>query len=318
MLRFAEPLPGRPAGPGTPDISLLAPRLQREWDAEANAHLGEVVVKPKARIMVHWRGGICKTGEPHRWTARLDHRSRGHGDPFEAGTRVCPHCNSLAANFPALAEQWDRAVDCGKTPDTVTPGSHFQAPWKCPDCGHSWRAAVGARTCTKNRTGCPACGKSRQRCRQPTIANGPSHLFREFDHARNNACGLYAESITLGSGKKVAWIKLDECPKGRPHAWLAAPFARHGQGEGSPFSRGHAACVCNCLAELFPDVAQLWDHAANPGVTPHDVPAQSNKRRHWLMPDGSRKFISPGQMVTMWRRRQKSKPGAQPHPDEGS
>lgn len=106
--------------------------------------------------------------------------------------------------------------------------------------------------------------KAQAETRHPTIAEGPPHLLHDFDHQHNNAQGLHAERIMLGSGKRIAWIRLGECPDGLPHQWVAAPGMRHSKGGCSPFLTGAAVCSCNCLEECFPEVAWLWDYAAKP------------------------------------------------------
>ncbi|KAL3130319.1 hypothetical protein ABBQ38_008151 [Trebouxia sp. C0009 RCD-2024] len=67
-----------------PDISLLEPALQRQWDHTANAHLGEVVIKPYSNHKVWWTCNQCPDGHLHTWSARVANRSSG---------RDCPQCS---------------------------------------------------------------------------------------------------------------------------------------------------------------------------------------------------------------------------------
>ncbi|WP_460867217.1 zinc-ribbon domain-containing protein [Nocardioides pakistanensis] len=59
--------------------------------------------------------------------------------------------NDLATVDPDLAAEWDTTV-AGKSPQQVTAGSNYRAPWRCSK-GHRWVASVHSR---KTR-GCPEC-----------------------------------------------------------------------------------------------------------------------------------------------------------------
>ncbi|KAL3130448.1 hypothetical protein ABBQ38_008270 [Trebouxia sp. C0009 RCD-2024] len=47
-----------------PDISLLEPMLQRQWDHAANAHLGNTPIKVHSRLKVWWTCDQCPDGPP--------------------------------------------------------------------------------------------------------------------------------------------------------------------------------------------------------------------------------------------------------------
>ena len=64
------------------------------------------------------------------------------------------------SRFRPLLDEWDAARNLPLTPQSVTHGSHAQVWWRCAQ-GHSWRAAVCART--GSRSGCPVCAGTRQR-----------------------------------------------------------------------------------------------------------------------------------------------------------
>jgi len=49
-----------------PDISQLKPHLQQQWDQEANAHLGSVVIKQHSGKRVQWICDQCPNGHPQR------------------------------------------------------------------------------------------------------------------------------------------------------------------------------------------------------------------------------------------------------------
>ena len=284
-----------------PNISRLAAHLQPEWDHAANAYLGGIIITPQSGRKVWWRGGMCKTGQLHRWQARIDSRSNGARCPNETGRAVCP-CNDLAHNHPEVAEEWDCGANGERTPETVTAFSNSKAVWRCGLCGHSWSAAVVGRT---RRTGCPRCGREASRCKtwQPSISAGAPHLVPEWDWEANKTHGWHPDRVTLMSHKKVHWVVQDECKLGLVHRWQASPNNRIGFKSGSPFPSGMAVCACNCLAVQCPEAATLWDHQANEVLLPDNVTVQSYKVAFWRLPNGRQWQQSVTQVVnTVWRR----------------
>ena len=89
---------------GGPDISLLR-ALQRQWDHAANAHLGNIVIKPFSSRSVAWKCDACPDGHLHQWTAVVYGRTRGSGCPHCKGRKVCKH-NCLRTVAPWAAAQW--------------------------------------------------------------------------------------------------------------------------------------------------------------------------------------------------------------------
>ena len=77
---------------------------------------------------------MCKTGQPHRWQAIVQSRTKGNC-PYDGGMAVCP-CNDLAHNYPEVAAEWDWDATGGRAPETVAACSHIKAAWRCGLCGH--------------------------------------------------------------------------------------------------------------------------------------------------------------------------------------
>ena len=280
---FAGRLEEQAAGP---NICLLAPHLQQEWDHAANAHMGKIIVAPMSRRKVWWRSGVCKTGQPHKWQAQVSNRTVGAGCPYDSGTAVCP-CNDLAHNHPKVAAEWDWNANGARTPETVAAGSAIKAAWRCGLCWHSWTAAVLDRTRVFG-TGCPQCAHEARRhgTKQPSISDGSRHLLAEWDWEANARRGWHPDKVTLRSHRKVHWVVQDECKLGLVHRWQASPDDRTGKNAGSPFPSGRAVCACNSLAVQCPEAAVLWDPVSNGELTPGDVAMQSNKVMAWKGPDG--------------------------------
>ena len=269
-----------------PNICLLALHLQQEWDHEANAHLGSITILPQSNRKVWWSRNMCKTGQPHRWQARISYRTGGSSCPYDSGKAVCP-CNNLAHNHPEVAAEWDWEASVNRTPENVAAFSGIVAAWRCGLCGHRWSATVFDRKKLQG-TGCPQCGReaSRIQTRQPSISTGARHLLAEWDWEANETHGWHPDRVTLGSAKQVHWVLRDECKLGLVHRWQAEPIYRTAKNSGSPFPSGKSVCACNSLAVQCPEAADLWEISSNGGLTPGDVTVQSCKVVAWKSPDG--------------------------------
>ena len=272
-----------------PTISRLDPALQHQWDHAGNAHLGPVDITPKNGRKVWWMCDQCPDGHLHRWEATVAHRSYGSGCPQCCGRKVCKH-NSLATKAPLIAAQWDYEENDG-TPDHVVAHSSQPVAWHCEVCGHKWTVTPDHRL-SKKQAGCPKCAKAnssgKKKIKHPTFAEWQDRqgkaLLAEWDHERNVPQGNFPHNTTVRSGKQIFWI-CTECPAGQPHSWAAQPYQRTDRNKsGCPFCAGKAACRCNSLQALYPDVAAEWDQAKNQGQ-PSDYTASSNRLAWWFSPE---------------------------------
>ncbi|KAL3130458.1 hypothetical protein ABBQ38_008279 [Trebouxia sp. C0009 RCD-2024] len=272
---------GQPVQQEGPDISLLDPTLQRQWDHAANAHLGNTLIKAHSRLRVWWTCDQCPDGHLHSWLATVYLRSSGNGCPQCRGRKVCQH-SSLATKAPLVAAQWDYEANEG-TPDSVVAQSNQPVGWLCHVCGGRWSATPGNRV-GKNQTGCPHCyeaAKVGNKTRQPTFAECWHPLLAEWDHERNAAQGNYPDKVRLKSHKQIFWL-CAKCPVGQEHSWSAQPTSRTCRGKtGCPYCAGKAACRCNSLQALYPDIAAEWDHVRNKGQ-PSDHTAGTRYLAWWL------------------------------------
>ena len=239
-------------------------------------HLGAIRVKPNSSIKAVWQCDKCPAGQPHVWAATVYSRTHGAQCPYCCNRLLCLH-NSLATIAPDVAQYWNHSNN-KKLPEHVLAGSHDKAEWQCPACNWEWQARVAQRV--RNKSGCPKCSRQRRRAQpQPKFAEAQPACLAEWDHERNDAKGIYPDTITLASNKQVHWICL-RCPRGQPHRWTAPPFNRVGGGQGCAICAGKQACVCNCLASLFPSVAAEFDVEKN-GFAPSEIPARSHKKVWW-------------------------------------
>ena len=259
-----------------PDISLLSPRLQHQWDHARNAHLGNILIKRHSNRKVWWQCGQCPDGHPHVWEARLTDRSRGSSCPFCTSQRVCQH-NSLASKHPDVAAEFsDRNQG---TAHDFTAGSGEEVVWQCKH-GHEYIAAIHQRT-SKN-SGCPDCFAIRQSSQpqqqHPVLVDSPHPVMHLWDIELNAKEDLDPHTLKCRSTKTCHWV-CHCCPKGRPHRWQA-PAYRVCLGSGCPCCSSRKVCICNSLQSLFPEVAAEWDYTCNTG-TPNDYPAGSGSKVWW-------------------------------------
>ena len=267
-----------------PDISQLSPLLQQQFDHQANAHLGNMVLRPMSHHNVVWKCSQCPDNQPHSWSSRVNTRSRGAGCPFctKGGRGVCSH-NSLAANFKDIAAQWDYSQNEG-SPADFRCGSEKVKVWVCSK-GHRWSTAIMHRT--ERKQGCPDCYSERRgyksdgsRQRHPVLADSNHPMMASYDYDRNAQAGHDPEKIRLCSHRKLHWL-CNSCPKGKLHRWTAAPKDRFVKQAGCPCCSGQKVCECNCLYDLCPQVAAEWDHSKNVG-SPRDFAAGSDVVKWWV------------------------------------
>ena len=267
-----------------PDVSQLSPLLQQQFDHQANAHLGNMVLKPMSDHNVVWKCSQCPDSQPHSWSSRVSTRSRGAGCPFctKGGHGVCSH-NSLAANFQDIAAQWDYSQNEG-SPADFRCGSKKVKVWICSK-GHRWSTAIKHRTGRKQ--GCPDCYSERRgyksdgsRQRHPVLADSNHPMMASYDYDRNAQAGHDPEKFRLCSHQKLHWL-CNSCPKGKLHQWTAAPKDRFVKEAGCPCCSGHKVCECNWLHDLCPQVSAEWDYNKNVG-SPRDFAAGSDVVKWWV------------------------------------
>ena len=207
--RLVGLLPGPP-----PERSLAAKyrKVAKEWITERNAPLTPDMVWPGTHEEYWWQ---CPKVSYHQYKRACYLRTtQGQG---------CPYCNSrndvhpkdsLAARFPKIAKEWDKALNEGLTPERVTPNSGRRIWWRCR-AGHAWQGTPDARV--GHDAACPVCRSLAVRF--PALAT-------EWHPTKNGK--LQPDSVAAGTGRKVWW----RCRKG--HAWQATVASRTGLGTGCP------------------------------------------------------------------------------------
>lgn len=175
----------------------------------------------------------------------------------------------LKTRFPEVAAQWDDEKNEGTGPEDVQPASMKKVWWRCPK-GHSWRAAVYARTAGN---GCPYCaGNTLDRGVNDLLTVAPE-IAGQWDAEKNGSLG--PQDVTAGNRRKAWWI----CPRG--HSWEASVASRV-SGKGCPYCAGRKVMPgFNDLATADPDLAKQWNDEMNGGLSPHDVTGTSHAAVWW-------------------------------------
>lgn len=209
--------------PGENDLATTHPQLIAQWDSSRNGTLTPQDLPAGSRRKVWW---ICAQG--HSWQAAVAARARGADCPVCAGKVVLPGENDLASRFPAIARQWDLEKNGGLTPEGCTAASNRRVWWTCP-LGHSYRAAVGARTVSGSD--CPYCAGRKVLPGFNDLATLAPAVAASWHPSLNGT--LTPDMVTVGSRHKVWWI----CPQG--HVWKAVIYSRTGEKQcGCPVCAG--------------------------------------------------------------------------------
>ena len=188
---------------------------------------------------------------------------------------------SLASEYPEVACEWDYKANSPLVPENFPPHSNERVAWKCKVCGTKWYAAIGDRT-GEDKNGCPECASKRGAVNRiqtiveakGSLASQHPELLKEWDYSKNTT--ISPESVTSGSGIKVAWI-CATCG----YEWDDS-ISHRVTGRGCPYC-GHKVVVSgkNDLATLRPDLIREWDYQNN-GLDPTTMAEHSGKKVSWI------------------------------------
>lgn len=135
-------------------LAVLYPEIAAEWDYELNKDTGYTPqnIGIDTRKKFYWH---CNNGCNHSYLATIAFRvGRNSGCSVCHGKQVSPD-TSLGHLYPELVKEWCEEND--KTPFEVTPGSDYEALWKCSNPNHPpYRCKVQVRT---RGTGCVYCNR---------------------------------------------------------------------------------------------------------------------------------------------------------------
>ena len=202
--------------PGFNDLATTHPALAAQWHPTKNNGLTPADVVAGTERRVWWR---CGKNDRHVWRAAVNSRTfESCGCPFCGGKKVFPGENDLAAQYPALAAEWDAVANAPLTPDRLMPQSNRRVHWICP-LGHRYEARVSCRV--SKDSGCPYCAGHRVLTGFNDLATREPKIAAQWYQPLNGA--LTPETVTSGSRKKVYW----RCGEG--HIWQAVISSRTGK-----------------------------------------------------------------------------------------
>ena len=191
-----------------------------------------------------------------------------------------PIIQTLAALYPALAEEWDCLRNAPLRPDEISWASSARVWWTCRS-GHQWQAVISNRS--RQATKCPFCSGKRI-IPENSLASRNLPLASEWHPTKNG--DVTAEQVSPFAARKYWW----RCKRG--HEWDASVNKR-AQGRGCPYcSRKVASAEVN-LAVLSPHLAKEWHPTLNGDLTPETTLPKSNKTIWWRCANGHDWEASP-------------------------
>ncbi len=210
----------------TNSLEVLFPEVAEQWHPTKNGDLTPADVVAGSEKRFWWK---CPKGDDHEWQTTPGTRTSGQksGCPCCSGRQVSV-TNSLATQFPDVAEEWHPTRNGDLTPADVAGGSGKKAWWKCPKGDdHEWQTMLSHRT--GNESGCPCCSSP------PKMVSVTNSLATQFPdvaeqwHPTRNG-DLTPAGVMAGSGKKVWW----KCDVADDHEWQTMLSHRTGNGSGCP------------------------------------------------------------------------------------
>ena len=252
----------------TNNAAVRFPHLLLEWDAELNDKtLYELL--PNTKYLAAW---VCSTCG-HRWKTMLYNRANPSGSRCPVCTRSIPTDeNNLAAKRPDLAALWHPMRNGRITPSQVMPQSNKRWWWIC-EKGHEWQGAPNSMSKTPVAHLCPYC-RNDKACDDNCLSTIDAELAAQWHPTKNG--NLTPHDITATSPRRVWWL----CAQG--HTFRASVYSRHINHTGCPYCINLKVSADNCLAAVFPLLAQEWHPVNNGGLTPQDVTANSTKTVWWM------------------------------------
>lgn len=186
-----------------------------EWDYEKNYPATPKTVNYNSKQKYYWK---ClenrKKYKKHSYLTAVRNKTRNRG-PCQcnicAGKHVEPGINDLLTTHPEIAKEWDYSVPCEYSPETISAGSNFKAPWKCSKCGYQWKAPVKARC---RGTGCKNCCNRVLKPGVNDLATVNPTLAAQWDYNKNKK---KPSDYFPNSNEIVYW----KCPK-CGYSWRAS------------------------------------------------------------------------------------------------
>ncbi len=254
-------------------LAILYPNIAAEWHPTKNGKITPSDIATGSKRECWW---LCKKG--HEWEARCANRAyNGTSCPCCSGRKVC-HENCLATLYPEIAFEWHPSKNGDVTPVDVVAGNANKYWWLCKK-GHEWETTCDSRVSGR---GCPYCA-SKKLCCDNCLAGLYPQVAAEWHPTKNGS--VTPNDVYAKSANKYWWL----CKNG--HEWLAM-IANRTLGCDCPYCAGRKVCSDNCLAILYPQIADEWHPTKNGSMTPRDVVPGTKNKYWWLCKSGHEWQIS--------------------------
>ena len=193
---------------------------------------------------------------------------------------------SLAINYPELAEEWHPTKNGKLKPEHISCGSGEKV-WWLGKCGHEWDSVPYTRTkSTVDGHGCPICNNKRVLVGYNDLATTHPELAGEWHPTKNG--DLKPIDVVAGSHQRVWW--LGKCG----HEWQATIVSRAYKNIGCLICSNHQILIgYNDLATTHPELAREWHPTKNGNSKPTDIVVGSNKKVWWQCERGHEWKNSP-------------------------
>lgn len=125
--------------------------------------------------------------------------------------------DSLAVQYPAIAEEWDKERNGEQTPWKVRPLATKKAWWRCPHCDRPYRLAIRSKVISNS--GCPYCGYGGKRaaCSLPVIRLDTLKSYPSISNAQREVGYTLKTAIDKSKLDRngIAWCYLIDYELGR-------------------------------------------------------------------------------------------------------
>ena len=180
--------------------------------------------------------------------------------------------DKFAARYPAIAAQWDYAMNGRLKPESFQYASNHSAYWKCDACGGSYKAQISNRTI--GGQGCPYCAGKKVKIGFNDLASQYPEIASQWSMRNGDK---RPEQFVAGSEKKAWWI-CDKCN----NEWECCISSRTQLNTGCPVCAGRMVVKgYNDLQTTHPEIAAEWHPEKNGNLKPSDLVAGSNKNVWW-------------------------------------
>jgi len=260
-------------------LARISPAVARELHPTRNGKLNGRTLAFGSSRQLWWR---CRRAPNHVWRARVSHRvQRGIGCPFCAGRELASE-NTLATVAPAVARQWERALNADVTPRSVSARSKRRVWWRCAARGHSFQTSV-ARMVRDQR--CPYC-EGWDVAADTSLAARHPELAAEWHASKNRK---RPEDVSPRWTVRAWW----NCPNG--HVYDATVWERAVRGRGCPFCAGTRVSRTNCAASV-PRVTELWHPTRNGAALKPSMLTKGSGKVVWWRCDANRRHVWSAQL----------------------